>query len=56
MTAPPVDDWTPEGVAALLKLCNEREKAARTKMPHIPPDAATLSVRQIRQVLRRWRP
>jgi hypothetical protein len=51
----PAEDWTPEGVDLLLQLCDEREKATRTKMPHLPPDAATVSVRQIRQVLRRWR-
>jgi hypothetical protein len=49
------EDWTPEGVTALLKLCTEREKRVRDNVPHLPPDAATVSVRQIRQVLRRWR-
>lgn len=48
-------DWTPEGVAALLKLCDEREKHVRDHVPHLPPGAATVSVHQIRQVLRRWK-
>jgi hypothetical protein len=55
MTDSRTEDWTPEGVDLLLKLCDEREKHVRDSVPHLAADTATLSVRQIRQVLRRWR-